>query len=282
VLIPLVSTGAIAVAVRPAWRRRFGAWLVGATALIVIATLLAVSSGEAFDDLLNNTEPIEHHQQLAKASRLLVIVLFVAMLALVLIGRYRDRSSNVQGRQAWTAWLMVSLAAFTVFAAVSSTVWIIRTGHEGTRVVWRNISREGESATLAGPVNTATVAGGNVTPMTGLVSVTITDYSLNASGKVLKAGTVSFSVRNDENDSEHEFVVMKGKFAELPKTSNGAVDETRLAAGALIGRTALISPGNSTTATHTLDAGSYVFLCNVSVGPNSHAQNGQRLDVAVE
>ena len=79
----------------------------------------------------------------------------------------------------------------------------------------------------------------------------------------------------------HEFVVMKGKFAELPKASNGAVDETKLAAGALIGRTPSISPQNSTTATHTLDPGNYVLLCNTSVGPNSRT-DGQRLDVTAE
>jgi uncharacterized cupredoxin-like copper-binding protein len=98
---------------------------------------------------------------------------------------------------------------------------------------------------------------------------------------VLKAGSLTFAVRNGENDSDHEFVVMKGKFAELPKAANGAVDETKLTAGALIGRTALIAPGDSTTATYNLDPGNYVLLCNVSVGPNSHARDGQRLDVTV-
>jgi uncharacterized cupredoxin-like copper-binding protein len=174
------------------------------------------------------------------------------------------------------------VAAFTVFTAVSSTVWIIRTGHEGTRVVWRNLSSDGESTTpAAGPVSTATVIG-IATPTAGPVSVAITDYSLDASAKVLKAGAVTFAVRNEESDTDHEFVVMKGKFAELPKASNGAVDETKLAAGALIGRTALIGPGNSTIATYSLDPGGYVLLCNISVGPNSHARDGQRLDVTVE
>ena len=283
VLIPLVSAGAVAVAVRPAWRRRFGVWLVGATALMVIATFLAVSSGEAFDDLLNNTEPIEHHEQLAKTTRLLVIGMFVAVLALTLVGRRRDRAEDLYKGQAWMGWLMVALVPITVVTAVSSTVWVIRTGHEGTSVVWRNLDDErGSTNKGAGPVSTATMPVSNATRAAGPVSVGITDYSLNASATVFKAGVVAFVVRNEENDSEHEFVVMKGTFSELPKAPNGAVDEANLAAGALIGRTELIAPGDSTTATYVLEPGNYVLLCNISVGPNSHARDGQRLDVSVE
>ncbi|HUP73374.1 MAG TPA: DUF2231 domain-containing protein [Acidimicrobiales bacterium] len=139
VLIPLVCIGAIAIAVRPPWRRRFGWILVGASGLMVVATLLAVSSGEAFDDRLDNAEPIEHHRQLAETSRLLVIALFIAVLALVLVGRYRDRSRDAAATPAWMPSLMVTLAVITVAAAALSTVWIARTGHEGTKVVWRSL-----------------------------------------------------------------------------------------------------------------------------------------------
>ena len=282
VLVPLVCLGAIAVAVRPSWRRRFGVWVVGACALVVVATLLAVSSGEAFDDLLNNTEPIEHHRQLAETSRLLVITLFLAVLALVFAGRYQDRSSAAQASRTWMPWLMGALSAITVVAGLSSTVWITRTGHEGTEVVWRNIKIGSESTpTVAAPVS-ATMLAADVRNTTRPVSVTITDYSLDASSRALKSGTVSFAVTNGENDTDHEFVVIRGNFAGLPKASNGAVDEAKLPTGALIGRTPLISPQQSTTATYILEPGSYVLLCNISVGPNSHARDGQRLDVSVE
>ena len=142
VLIPLVCIGVIAIAVRPAWRRRFGWILLGASGVMVIATFLAVSSGEAFDDRLGNTEPIEHHRELAETSRLLVIALFVAVLALVLVGRFRDRSTEAAATLAWMPALMTLLAVITVGAAVLSTVWIVRTGHEGTKVVWRSLIEE--------------------------------------------------------------------------------------------------------------------------------------------
>ena len=138
------------------------------------------------------------------------------------------------------------------------------------------------TTTVAASLGTTAAAGNASTTIAapGTVAVTINEKSIDT-GTSLKAGAVTFAIKNGENDSQHEFVVMKGKFAELAKTSNGAVDETKLAAGALIGRTAKISGGASTTATYTLAAGNYVFLCNINSGPNSHAAQGQRLDVTV-
>ena len=127
--------------------------------------------------------------------------------------------------------------------------------------------------------STPTVAGSSGTTAAGVVTVTLSDYSLSASTS-LKSGAVSFAINNVDS-GQHEFVVMKGKFGELPKMPNGAVDEAKLTAGVLIGRTATISGGGSTTATYTLDAGNYVLLCNINSGPNSHARDGQRLDVTV-
>ena len=56
----------------------------------------------------------------------------------------------------------------------------------------------------------------------------------------------------------------------------GGLGKIDVATGALIGRTPLISPQQSTTATYILEPGGYVLLCNISVGPNSHARDGQR------
>ena len=71
------------------------------------------------------------------------------------------------------------------------------------------------------------------------------------------------------------------KVAELRQLSNGAVDESELARGAFIDRTESIRGGDRATATYTLDAGNYVLVCNIDAGPNSHARDGQRLDVTV-
>ena len=140
ILVPAVCIAAIAIAVRANWRRRFGWIVVGASALCVIAVQFAVTSGEAFDDLTGNSEPIQHHEDLAKMSRLFVIGLFVVVLALALIGRYRDqRAGTASANVAWAPPLVTALAVVTIVAAVLSTVWIARTGHEGTKVVWRGL-----------------------------------------------------------------------------------------------------------------------------------------------
>ena len=96
----------------------------------------------------------------------------------------------------------------------------------------------------------------------------------------ISAGTVEFAVKN-AGSSEHEFVVIKGSYADLPKTTTGAVIENQLATDALVGRTSRIKEGSSETKAFTLTAGKYVLLCNLVVGPTSHAGIGQRLDVTV-
>ena len=135
------------------------------------------------------------------------------------------------------------------------------------------------STTVAGAAGT-TAAGGSATTAPGTVAVTLNEASVDAP-TTLKAGEVTFAIKNASNNNQHEFVVMKGKFAELAKLPNGAVDETKLAAGALVGRTSRISGGASATQSFTLTAGNYVLLCNINSGPNSHAADGQRLDVTV-
>ena len=142
---------------------------------------------------------------------------------------------------------------------------------------------EPSAAAVAGAVTTTTASSGGATSTTaaataGSVPVALADRTLEAS-TTLKTGSVTFAVNNSSPQNQHEFVVIKGKFDELPKASNGAVDETKLAAGALVGRSDKIAGGGSANVTVNLPAGAYVLLCNISNGPTSHAALGQRLDV---
>jgi hypothetical protein len=70
-------------------------------------------------------------------------------------------------------------------------------------------------------------------------------------------------------------------YATLPLTGNGAVDEAALPAGSLLGSTDRIAPGDMATISFDLEAGNYVLLCNIAVGPNSHAAAGQTLDITI-
>ena len=95
------------------------------------------------------------------------------------------------------------------------------------------------------------------------------------------AGSVTFEATND-GEFPHEFVLIRGEsYDTLPQAPNGAVDEDALAAGDLIGRTDRFEPTQTASATWELEAGTYVLLCNIAVGPNSHAAAGQTLTVTV-
>lgn len=141
-------------------------------------------------------------------------------------------------------------------------------------------ARSEPSATATTPTSTGStapsVAGGAASSR---VDATVADHAVQAP-TTISAGTVEFTVKNT-GSSEHEFVVIKGGYADLPKSANGAVLEDQLASGALVGRTARIKEGGSETKAFTVAAGKYVLLCNLVVGPTSHAGIGQRLDVTV-
>lgn len=144
VLIPLVSLAAAAIALRPEWRRRYG-WLVlsGAVATVV-ATWLAVSSGQAFDEFLDGAVPTARHEQLGQQTMILVVLLAAVVAGLVVWGRRADRTGDTGGRHRGRRAAM-ALAALTILLATAATVWVVRTGHEGARITWTGIFPEEEA-----------------------------------------------------------------------------------------------------------------------------------------
>lgn len=94
----------------------------------------------------------------------------------------------------------------------------------------------------------------------------------------LSAGANSFTITNGGN-FPHKIDIFAGESYEvLPLLSNGAIDEAALAP---LAATENIAPGSSVTLDADLPAGTYVFACNIAVGPNSHAARGQHLTVTV-
>ena len=104
-------------------------------------------------------------------------------------------------------------------------------------------------------------------------------WSIKANTTVT-AGKVAFTATND-GSFPHELVVLKGAYADLAKSDIGAVQESQLAAGTLIGRTDKIAAGASETVEFDLTPGKYSLICNIAAGPNSHAGKGQVLDITV-
>jgi hypothetical protein len=97
----------------------------------------------------------------------------------------------------------------------------------------------------------------------------------------LAAGTYDVTAAN-VGSFPHELVVIRADgYASLPQESSGAVIEDQVPAEDILLKTSRFQPGESAGGTVTLEPGSYVFLCNIAVGPNSHAGRGQVLDITV-
>lgn len=130
------------------------------------------------------------------------------------------------------------------------------------------------TATTAASTPTTTTAG-----TAGKIAYAVKEWAIEGPAQ-LKAGTVSMSVTNPSTN-RHEFKIIKGVYAELPKTSNGAVDEEKLTSGAIVGKLDALTAGETKSLSVDLAPGKYLFVCNISFGPASHAERGQVLDVTV-
>ncbi len=132
--------------------------------------------------------------------------------------------------------------------------------------------------TTAVPTTAATNDGGS--DGATAVDASLVEWEIDAPTEY-EAGEVTFTATNDGN-FPHEFVVIRGDgYESLPLEDGGAVDEDALAPDDLLGRTERIGGGSSAELTVTLEAGNYVLLCNLGSGSNSHAGQGQTLDITV-
>jgi hypothetical protein len=158
VLTPLMTLACLAIVSRPAWRRRYGWHLVVGCAVVAIATLLAVQSGEEFAEALEGAVPIGKHQDLAETTRLFVLGQLVLAVGLVLAAKRFEANAALPGTKGAIEDRPVSNSTSTVMAhdrtvagqpavllilsgalvvcSVLATVWMVRTGHEGAQVTW--------------------------------------------------------------------------------------------------------------------------------------------------
>ena len=98
----------------------------------------------------------------------------------------------------------------------------------------------------------------------GGVAATLKDFQIDLGETSATAGEVTFNIQND-GPSAHEFVVFKTDLA--PDALPTIEDENGLE---LVDEAEDIAPDSSTDLTVTLDAGSYVIICNIP----SHYQQG--------
>jgi len=129
VLLPLTALGAILIALKPAWSRRFGIIVVLVGFVAVGATVIAKESGER---LAAHVGLPQTHAQLGDRLPLVAAVLFV----LVLILWLKDR--GIPGNRRRPAWVSV-LAIIVIIASCITVWWTFRVGDSGARAVWEPI-----------------------------------------------------------------------------------------------------------------------------------------------
>jgi uncharacterized cupredoxin-like copper-binding protein len=119
------------------------------------------------------------------------------------------------------------------------------------------------------------------------VDVTVQEFAVIPASTSAPAGDVTFDVTNEGPDDTHEFVVFKTDLAPeaLPTAADGSVDEAGEGVE-LIDEIEDIAVGDTPTLTVTLDAGSYVFICNIVEEEGgetiAHYQQGMRVAFTVE
>jgi len=120
----------------------------------------------------------------------------------------------------------------------------------------------------------------------GNVSATVKEWQISLSSNTVKAGPVTFDIKND-GDKQHEFVIRSTalKSDSLPLNADGEVSEdaTELSEVGDPSELADINPGTSgNKLTVTLTPGHYVIFCNLHVEDLLHYQKGMHTDLTVE
>jgi uncharacterized membrane protein len=129
VLLPLAVLGTVAIAVRPAWRRRYGHLVVACAAVATALIPLATSSGEALERRVGGPGI---HAQLGDQLIWVAVPLLVLALVLVVLDRRRTTAAGSSARSG----PVTAVAVLAVVAALACGVQVYRVGDSGARAAW--------------------------------------------------------------------------------------------------------------------------------------------------
>jgi hypothetical protein len=210
----------------------------------------------------------------------------VSVLSLTLIGVAAACGSSTNSTTAAAPATTAAAAATTAAAVVATTAAPAATTAAApatTAAPAATTAKPADSkaapaaAASAGPACTGLGAAGTGATT---VDVSLIEWDIKAPATV-KAGKVTLNVSN-AGPNKHEMALIKGEsFDALPKLPSGAVDETKLEAGALLGRTEKLDGNKSCLTTVDLAPGKYVMVCNIQFGAISHAAKGQKFNFEV-
>lgn len=90
----------------------------------------------------------------------------------------------------------------------------------------------------------------------------LSEFKITLDGTI-PAGQVTVAIDNQGGDTHELVIVAADKVDALPRTSDGSVDEDKIAEADKVGERADIAGRTSTTATFTFEPGTYVAFCNL-------------------
>lgn len=105
---------------------------------------------------------------------------------------------------------------------------------------------------------------GDVSTADTTVDVALTEWAIAPTPAEAAAGTIGFTASTEQAAEPHELVIVKGDDPQgLPTDADGAVDESQLEDGALVGEIEAFPAGTTCEGAFDLPAGDYVLFCNI-------------------
>ncbi|SEC24132.1 hypothetical protein SAMN04489844_1937 [Nocardioides exalbidus] len=132
VLLPLACLGTIALAVRPAWRERYGLLVVACAALSTALIPVATSSGEALETRVGDPGV---HAQLGDQLIWFAVPLLVLSAAMVWLDRRASTSPGATGGRSPVG-VVRAVSVLALVAALAASVQVYRVGDSGAHAVW--------------------------------------------------------------------------------------------------------------------------------------------------
>jgi hypothetical protein len=117
------------------WRRRARFVLPAAGAICVATTQLAITSGEALDDIAGDAIDTSAHESFALWTRAFLVIFLASSLILAALERRLAKG----GGPGWIGSGVLLMVAVTTISSILASVWIFRTGDEGARLVWDGV-----------------------------------------------------------------------------------------------------------------------------------------------
>jgi uncharacterized membrane protein len=139
VLLPLACLGTLAIALRPAWRQRYGVLVVACAAIATALIPVATSSGEALEERVGDPG---RHAELGDQLIWFAIPLLVLSAVLVWLDR-RSRGVGAPGHHSPAdpgsrGRLTLLVAGLAVVASLAASVQVYLVGDSGARAAWEH------------------------------------------------------------------------------------------------------------------------------------------------